>query len=223
MFNQEIQLLNVIREWVDTNSDLLTAGATIAIAFFTFTLWRATSKMMKVAQEQSKDMKASIAIAKKSADAAKASADNLPIVERAYVFANVKFGGINGLSNGDVEFLALLYLKNYGRTPAIIKEIAFMGGNYPNYPVKETFGKGHHPIEPFVASGEKFYEDRWIFIITESQWEKIILRNSTIYCFGCIKYITIFGEEHSHGFCWEYSDPDTKFALSPNDELNYNT
>ena len=47
LLNQTIHLYSIIRNWIATNSDLLTAVATIAIAFFTVTLWWATSKMMK--------------------------------------------------------------------------------------------------------------------------------------------------------------------------------
>ena len=95
-FNRFLQWLRIIRDWIDTNSDLLTVAATIAIAYFTFTLYRATSGMLRVARDQSKDMKDSIAVAQEAANAAKDSAkvarDALTSTQRAFVFLkDIKF------------------------------------------------------------------------------------------------------------------------------------
>jgi hypothetical protein len=92
VFNLIILWLHSIGAWVEANSDFLTAAATVAIAAFTLTLWRATVKLWKVAQDQSRDMKASIAVARESADAARKSvqvAENtLVFTQRAFVFLN---------------------------------------------------------------------------------------------------------------------------------------
>jgi hypothetical protein len=97
ILNQTIQLFSVIRDWIDTNGDLLTVAATIAIAFFTFTLWRATSKMMKVAQEQSENMKTSIFIAEKTADAALKAAEvaekSLALTDRPWLKISLEIAG----------------------------------------------------------------------------------------------------------------------------------
>jgi hypothetical protein len=65
-----VRWLNSISVWIEANSDFITAAATVAIAFFTLTLWRATPKLWKIAQEQSRDIKISLAISQKAADAA---------------------------------------------------------------------------------------------------------------------------------------------------------
>jgi hypothetical protein len=49
--------------WIENFSHIIVAIATAAIAFFTWTLYKATNKLWEVAQQQSKDMKATIALA----------------------------------------------------------------------------------------------------------------------------------------------------------------
>lgn len=213
-------------DWIETHSDLVTAIATIAIAGFTLTLWWATRKLWKVSQQQSEDMKKSLATAKKAANAAKVSADNLPIVERAYVFAKIELKDRIPLTVGPKDIEISLYLQNYGRTPAIVKEIFCHVGIYPKDQVNGndlTKSEMHYPIEAFIGSGEQPCENTKLFHITEAQFCDIIDQTFIIYCFGCVKYDIIWGQEHFHGFCWEYSAPDEKFALSPNEEFNYNT
>jgi hypothetical protein len=39
-------------EWIDTRHDFVTAAATIIIAFFTFTLWRATDRLWQAGERQ---------------------------------------------------------------------------------------------------------------------------------------------------------------------------
>ncbi len=44
-------------EWIDIRHDLVTAAATVVVAIFTATLWRATNKLWLAAKEQSRDAK----------------------------------------------------------------------------------------------------------------------------------------------------------------------
>jgi hypothetical protein len=94
MYTFIVDCLNSISIWIESNSDFVTAAATIAIAFFTWTLYRATRQLWKTSQEQSKDMKESLRIAQEVADAARDSAqvarDNLTSTRRAFVcFKNI--------------------------------------------------------------------------------------------------------------------------------------
>src|SRR5213076_2515847 len=65
--------------WLDAfmerHDKLFMVLATIAIAWFTRTLYVATNELRNLAQDQKRDMGQSLAIAKTAADAAKASAD----------------------------------------------------------------------------------------------------------------------------------------------------
>ncbi len=82
--------INCILDWVGTNNAAVVALATIIIALFTGTLWWATTGLFKTAQEQSRDMKDSIAAAQKAAKAAedsvKIAKKSLNTTRRAYVF-----------------------------------------------------------------------------------------------------------------------------------------
>ncbi len=165
----------------------------------------------------------------KAASAAKDSADALPIMERAYIFSKVKPNREINIADSRFEpgngFEARLYLKNYGKTPAIIKEIAFQGYRYDS-PVngKLVVINVHYPLKSFIGSGEEFYEDSQPIPLTIDKWMGLITIDPElfIYCIGYIKYVTIFGQEHCHGFCWEFDGPSGTFVLSPNNDLNYN-
>jgi len=219
-----------VGKWIEVHSGFVSAAATVVIAAFTLTLWYATRKLWKVSQEQSRHMKTSIDITKKAANAAKANTDNLSIIERAYIFSKVELE--EPINIGDVGWPQRLFVRlslvNHGRTPAIIKEIACHVGMYPLNQVRGddlTKKEKHFALNAFIAGGKECFEDNKPITITLADYRD--MRNTknirTIFCFGCIKYTNIFGQDHFHGFCWEFSAPYNQFALSPNDELNYNT
>ena len=167
----------------------------------------------------------------KAANAAKDSADALPILERAYIFSKVipsrKIEIFHGGFDYDKGLEAELWLKNHGKTPAIIKEIAFWGYKYDS-PIRDKLIviKVHAPRESFIGHDEEFEEDSYGFpFITKDEWVGLctIPHKLIIYCVGYVKYTTIFGEEHCHFFCWEFDGPTGKFMLSPDSELNYDT
>ena len=64
-----------VEHFVDQHEKFLLAIATVAIAIFTYTLWRATRGLQVLAAKQSEDTQTALRIAEQSADAAKASAD----------------------------------------------------------------------------------------------------------------------------------------------------
>lgn len=166
--------------------------------------------------------------AKKSANAAKVSTDNLFIVERAYIFSRVELEKPISDAVWPQRIGIVLYLKNYGRTPAIVKEIACHVGMYPIHQVNGndlTESEKHYPINAFIAGGKGYKEDTKPLTITEDDYGDMMEAKltRTIFCFGCVRYTNIFGQDHFHGFCWEFDGPSGRFALSPNEELNYNT
>src|SRR3990172_4756251 len=80
-----IDSIGAVERFIERHEKLLIVLATIAIAAFTYTLWRATSGLFEMAEKQSTDIAKSLAIAKKSADAAErqskaAIAVELPIL-----------------------------------------------------------------------------------------------------------------------------------------------
>jgi len=106
------------------------------------------TKMDEIATKQTSDMKASIDAAKSSAEAAHKAADALPIVERAYLYPIIVSVGETAsvIENASVYFLGntdkddvrtderariTFIIKNFGKTPAVIKNVFAGFGIYP--------------------------------------------------------------------------------------------
>jgi hypothetical protein len=169
---------------------------------------------------------------RRAANAAKRSADSLPITERAYLFVYsiVWPKGESGftLSEYNKHTPIKLIITNVGRTPAILCNVsAKVSIKESEYPTKEAIrGK----LEIAFPSGViiKSDEREEIFcgevlgpsIMTESKFSQ-----STILCYGYIIYEDIFGKSHETGFCYEFKPTysDGRFRISQNRELNYHT
>jgi hypothetical protein len=98
---------------------------TFALFAATMGLIFATGVLGYFANQQARDMKASVAAAEEAAKAAKASADALPIIEGAYVYPVIAKDNIaESLSAsqrpevGTNRLQVMYYFKNFGRTPA---------------------------------------------------------------------------------------------------------
>jgi hypothetical protein len=107
--------------WVNANHDNINAFAAVAVAVFTFTLWRSTLKLWETGEKQ-------IAIAKVSADAAiesnKLSRDLSVAENRPWLSVNIIIGhrGLYFDENGanlDLVFI----VKNTGKTPAYLQKL----------------------------------------------------------------------------------------------------
>lgn len=120
---------SVALSFVDTHSGALTLIATVAIAAFTFTLWRSTDKLWSAAERQRRDARHSIyasqvaarasresaVAAKKTADATEKLLNNLEV---PYVLPHeMKFNYSD--SHGSIAFS----FKNYGRSPATVSGV----------------------------------------------------------------------------------------------------
>jgi hypothetical protein len=159
------------------------------------------------------------------------SVDSLITSERAYVYATIEpdrdfdMWKIKLKNKELYDLSALLYLHNLGKTPAIIKEIAYGGDKFPKSPTIKDLSKCHihNPIVTFIGGNEKVREDQFVFSINESELNTIRTTKPdiTFYCFGYIRYKTIFGEERRHGFCLEFIPVFGKFAVTQESELNY--
>jgi len=218
-----------IGKWIECHSDFVTAGATAAIALFTLALFIATKKLWKASQEQSRDMKESINVARKAADFLQAS-------ERAYLFVRVRIKKTNKI-NYEAEELNKIpnrietIITNHGKTPALIllmKSIIIVDGD--NAPVERvvlriaSIPDSKSPIPPgtiVIDSGaEHIISDE--IVITPQQEHDIGALISTLYCFGVIKYQDIFGNIRQTGFCWQY-EQFAFFRPIQNSECNYHT
>ncbi|MGA7579665.1 MAG: hypothetical protein ACLQUW_03190 [Desulfobaccales bacterium] len=213
--------LACITNWIGNNSGIVIALATIAIAWFTYTL-------SQTSREQARHMEESIAVAEKAANAAKDSAEALPAIERAYLFVyvspNMKSKFVIGNNTGMVT------INNCGRTPAIIKNIIAISG-YFNTPPAICQGEPI-PIEPYdtIIAGrphpdeEKTFEVN--FTIKDSDQMEDVIRDNAhmgIFIHGCIQYEDIFRNPQETRFYWRYSYTSHTFIRVEDKERNYQT
>jgi hypothetical protein len=122
-------------KFVEDHNTVIVAIGTLALAVFTWSLWRATLGMLRVASEQSADMKRSIAessrascameeVAKHMAVSAKAAIDSVVAVRertaqqmRAYISVLVGRGFYQERGR-NIKFEAQPVMLNSGHTPA---------------------------------------------------------------------------------------------------------
>jgi hypothetical protein len=152
-----------VGQTLDALSVAITAMATIAIAWFTWSLWRSTDKLwvagerqIELAREtsaiQSRNMQASIAASNRSAAAAERALTDL---ERPWVFV---FGAKLGARDEDTNGWFVEYqVANYGKMPAILNEAAIgfeiSDNGQPPFPL--AIMEDHSLfIAPILAAGE---------------------------------------------------------------------
>ena len=105
-------------------------------------------------------------------------------------------------------------VRNYGRTPAILKELCgqvYIGDDLPNAPAYHP--PDIHEYEWVIASGgeQSFYSFYRGKITPEMVGDLFLSRNyieghkpTRCYFFGYLKYESVYGAIDSVGFCWEF-------------------
>jgi len=159
---------------------------------------------------------------KRAANAAKAAAEHIPRVERAYlhiiiVNETISDAGISLASNqaalhgeGHVELRpSVRYkFKNYGKTPALLKEISrFVSQEValpeePQYIPVDTVTK-----ERFVAAGDATEEWECSFPgpLSIQDAASINRAQRSFWFYGRVIYDDIFGTSHEHRFVWKWN------------------
>jgi len=107
-----ISYLGTVEDLINAHEKLLVVLATIAIAGFTFTLWRATKGLHAAAGRQAEEMRESLNIAKKSADA-------LIAAQRPWISGNVRLTSPMTFGPRGANVSVDVTTKNFGRSPAI--------------------------------------------------------------------------------------------------------
>lgn len=155
---------------------------------------------------------------KKSADAAKKSADALPTIERAYIF-------VDACTPEHVEanmFEVAVSFSNFGKTPAILTKVhgAFVWGErYPiKFPeIKLPFPEGSVVMKP--NSSELIKVSAYVPADILGKIERKEIRSI---CCGLIEYHDIWKRKHETGFCWEVNPIGQRGRISDS-PLNYYT
>jgi hypothetical protein len=178
-----------VMETLDAYSVLITALATIAIAYFTYVLHSVTGK---------------------AADAAKKSADALPNVERAYLFLRDTRdfrGGPFPENPGETKSCVVQPIfDNLGKTPAILK--SYRCGIVANGKVPTTndlLGLTEQRLkERAIASGGYFSPT--VKVEIRGDWKPrpfTLPYADRVFLVGTLQYDDVFRGRQETCFCWE--------------------
>ena len=189
-----------------------------AVAFYTFVLSLFTGALVLVSAVQIWFLIRADKTARISADAAKASADVIPQLERPHlyieklkVFYSVAIPGYEPRPPASPPRVTFT-IRNYGRTPANIGEATFRIRLLDHVPteIEDTITEAekmemHSTIEKVIAAGEPWEQT----LICENNlgpkehaWMK---SGHGLYFWGRIVYRTIFGETHTTYFCRRFN------------------
>ncbi len=186
-------------EWnIESVSLGISALATIVIAIFTIALSCSTKRLWQ-------ETKASSAIANKSADAAKQTADAVIGVELPrFIMVSMRFDIHNmNLERALYDSSVLLYLTNHGRTEGIIVEkcltwqVTQALDPEPRYPISDVekvdFGS--------VIKKNENYEIRKRFFLSDELAQRVKTKQAILWIYGYIKYRDFLEKCHRTGFC----------------------
>jgi hypothetical protein len=153
--------------------------------------------------------------------AAKAAAEHIPRVERAYLFVTVKaenFGVIlteyvkmtddNLKERSESNLFVEFSIENQGKTPAIIKTVSAQLFHYKELPDEPGYGAPLLlPKSRFLASGREIEPNILVDMLplTYGRVGSMMRAETGIWFYGRIIYDDIFGDSHEHRFCWRYS------------------
>jgi hypothetical protein len=243
-------LLIRIGQALDALGVAITALATIAIAWFTWSLWRSTDKLwiagerqIELAREtsatQSRDMQASIAASNRSAAAAERALTDL---ERPWIFV---FGARLGERAHETDDWFVEYtVANYGKMPAIIEQAntGFEVSNRGEPPFPLECAEDHSlVIAPILAAGEpralvEFFplqespdgSVEFDIIVNPADGEQTLRARPPVQMEGhdtffrvIIRYRGPQSRDHETAACWLYL-PSRDFVLRGGEPYNHN-
>jgi hypothetical protein len=226
------------RDWlgrfVEFNiTDLLLALFTGVLAWKTGGLFRETAALRAAANQQARDMEASIIEARRSADAANLNAEALINSERAHLFVVVTNHNVHEVLMGarfyesarsmqDSQLSprpALSFvIKNTGRTAAILTEISYQLIQANSDQTGWEYTLADTIVQPVIEGGKETTS-------TPCEQESILLLrdgvdavNETrpLYFYGCVAFRTVFKREYR--YFWRYQYSGRRFVLVHEEE-----
>lgn len=195
------------------------AGLTAALAAIAaLQLWLFL-RQLKLSEKAARD-------AETAAKAAKASADVLPKIERAYVFVEVLISDLERLSlrPPSYQFQITVRLINHGKTPAILTRIRAYtewSGAPPTQLVSTD--RADRPLPPgLVIGSDAFFDVPLPHGVDGEIYNQLMGIETHLYTVGVIEYQDVMGAVHRTGFCW-HTYPigeEVKISISPS-SLNF--
>jgi hypothetical protein len=169
--------------------------------------------MKKIGADQSKDMQASIAVAKESADAAKKSADVAAGYSRPMLFVSEIYfqEGQVRVDRLSLRAKIVVEIKNFGETPAFLRQscvdiaVSVQEGylDVLTHKTGEAVDKrGSHILKP-ARVGDLLQDDAAL--------NEVINWRKSLNCYGFVEYSDYLGELYICRFCKCYSAPDNGY------------
>jgi hypothetical protein len=189
-------------DFVDAHHNVFIVLGTLAIAWFTFTLWQSTHLLWRASRDQAQDTKASIAVAARAAKAAETQAQTAVSVEvPRFTVQSIRAG------NGSPAPMALkesisVTLINDGRTTAIVttEVLCFRAApalgaalRYPFYSVKDrNFGVRVENGKPYVVLATP--------MLTDGEINEVMTEQTPLWVYGYIQYRDFMDNTYQKGF-----------------------
>jgi hypothetical protein len=162
----------------------------------------------------------SLGPAEEAAKAAKAAAEHIPRVERAYLFVTVKsenFGIIlteytkmtdsNLKERIESSLVVDFSIENEGKTPAIIKSVSAQMFHYKELPDEPGYGAPLDlPKNRYLGTGKEIDPSIMVPMLapTYGAVRSMMRAETAVWFYGRVTYDDIFGKGHEHRFCWRY-------------------
>jgi hypothetical protein len=214
------------------------AVATVWVAVFTVVLACAAVIQMGMFILQLGLTRQAANDARTAALAAKASAEAIPLIERAYLFVKITFEpplierfvqegfGASHTVSTYVGTIAVSIF-NHGKTPAVLRRLRAYEIYEQSRPValiehenvnnKIPDGLVVAPSESHVYKIRLSYDKERFTQLHDVVWR--------IYCLGLVDYDDVLGKHQTTGFCWQSFSQNNQldFVISPSAEFNYRT
>lgn len=232
-------------EWFDKPTDWLLAVFTFALVVYTRRLYQVTAGLFKetaglrsAADQQAKDMKESLMISDKAAEAARQSADVLSRAEGAQVFAQPEldefyktltkawpsFVSEDRSGDSTIAFSKIpIEIINYGKSPATLRDLRWgmVLGPLPDEPF---YTKLDWPNKTILADGVSARTSFIPITLSISDFNKAATGQLDIYHYGRILYADAFADDHELRVLWKFdASSKTFWRVYEKSEYNKNT
>jgi hypothetical protein len=205
---------------VNHPNEFIVAVATVWVAIFTgvlaiatVRLWNSTTDLAKFAEEQSRDMKDSIAVAEKAANAATTAANAADLQAKGMIGAElpivlvqnfiVKAAEGTPINQTDIpEYPVLHYsIVNYGRTPAELESYCLetrITKNLPETPEYERI----YPLSPgaMLLPHQGQLNFQYIFDVKGRKRAALLDESEHLWIYGYVRFTDFLGNPHETRF-----------------------
>jgi hypothetical protein len=213
----EIKIVETQKTWLSDPNWWVAIMATLAAIIAAYQAWM-FRRQLGYMQGGMKDTKEAAIAAKKSADA-------LIDIDKAYVFpwhVEFRFSSISG-SRISIGQAAVTYkFKNYGKTPAIIKQTSIqflVAASMPEIPSYTNLSQQGEIVLGSEVATKSFRSDQ--IKITEEYSKKVETEDAVPVFYGFVRYQDIFNNEWIRGFCFKYDISTYETIMFGGSAYNY--